>query len=123
MDQIGEEIKKVVQAGIGAVAAGMEKAQEAVETLSKKGEPIYEQAKSAVTGAAGKVKQAFDNSGIADAFSGKTKADGIIAALRGLTPEDRARVREALDALNAEAEDAPADEKPQDPPADGDVRA
>ena len=75
MDQISEEIKKVVQAGIGAVAAGMEKAQEAVETLSKKGEPIYEQAKSAVTGAAGKVKQAFDKSGIADALSGKIKAD------------------------------------------------
>ena len=123
MDQISEEIKKVVQAGIGAVAAGMEKAQEAVETLSKKGEPIYEQAKSAVTGAACKVKQAFDKSGIADALSGKIKADEIIGALRGLTPEDRARVREALDALNAEVEETPADEKPLDPPADGDVRA
>lgn len=121
MDQIGEEIKKVVQAGIGAVAVGMEKAQEAVDSLSKKGQPIYEQAKSAVTDAAGKVKQAFDQSGIADALCGKIKADEIIDALKNLSPEDQSRVREALDALKAE--DAPAEEKPQDPPTDGDTLA
>ena len=123
MDQIGEEIKKVVQAGIGAVAVGMEKAQEAVDSLSKKGEPIFQQAKSAVTGATGKVKQAFDQSGIADALCGKIKADEIIDALRGLSAEDQARVREALDALKAQAAQTPAEEKPQDPPTDGDVQA
>lgn len=122
MDQIGEEIKKVVQAGIGAVAVGMEKAQEAVDSLSKKGQPIYEQAKSAVTDAAGKVKQAFDQSGIADALCGKIKADEIIDALKNLSPEDQARVREALDALKAQAAATP-DEQPQDPPTDGDVQA
>lgn len=123
MDQIGEEIKKVVQAGIGAVAAGVEKAQEAVECLSKKGEPIYEQAKSAVTGAAGKVKQAFDNSGIADALSGKIKAKDIIGALRGLSDEDLAQVSQALDALKAEKAAQPATEEPRDPLTDGDARA
>ncbi len=122
MDQIGEEIKKVVQAGIGAVAVGMEKAQEAVDSLSKKGQPIYEHAKSAVTDAAGKVKQAFDQSGIADALCGKIKADEIIDALKNLSPEDQARVREALDALKAQAAATP-DEQPQDPPTDGDIQA
>jgi len=129
MDQFGEELKKVVQAGFGAVAAGVEKAQEAVETLSKKGEPIYQQAKSAVTDAAGKLKQAFENSGIADALCGKPQVAEIIDTLRGMSKEDWALVREALDVFEAqtaeaekEAAEAPRDDEPA-PPADGDTQA
>ena len=42
MEQITEELKKMVKAGMGAVATGMEKTQEAIETFAKKGEPIYQ---------------------------------------------------------------------------------
>ena len=112
MDQLGGEIKKIVQAGIGAVAVGVEKAQEAVETLSKKGEPLYQQAKSAVTDAAGKLKEAFDKSGIADALCGRPKAAEVIDTLRYMTREDWALVREALDLFEAQA-DAP-EEAPEE---------
>ena len=63
MEQITEELKKMVKAGMGAVATGMEKTQEAIETFAKKGEPIYQQAKTVVSDAADKVKQAV-NEGI-----------------------------------------------------------
>ena len=53
MDQLGTELKKVLKAGMGAVAAGLEMGQDAIEQLAKKGEPLYEQAKNAVTDAAG----------------------------------------------------------------------
>ena len=125
MDQIGEELKKVVKAGLGALSTGVEKAQEAVETLSKKGEPIYEQAKSAVTDAAGKLKQAFEKSGIADALCGKPHVAEIIEDLRALSREDRALVREALDVLDAQAGEAGrADaQPPEEDSGDGDTRA
>ena len=61
MDQLGNELKKVLKAGMGAVAAGLEMGQDAIEQLAKKGEPLYEQAKNAVTDAAGKVKQTISS--------------------------------------------------------------
>ena len=104
MDQIGNELKKMLKAGLGAVAAGAEKAQEAIETLSKKGEPLYQQAKSAVTDAADKIKQAVDASGIKDAVTGKPKVLDIIDDLRGMRREDWALVRAALDEFEALAD-------------------
>ena len=117
MDQLGDELKKMVQAGLGAVATGMEKAQEAVENLSKKGEPLYQQAKSTVIDAADKLKEAYEKSGIADALRGKPQVADIIDQLRGMTKEDWALVREALDVFEAQANEAqqesqaPADEE------------
>ncbi len=117
MDQLGDELKKVLQAGLGAVATGVEKAQEAVENLSKKGEPLYEQAKSAVLDAAGKVKQAVSE-------CGKVKVEDIIDTLRQMQPEDWAQVRAALDefealraaeaAPDAEAQENQEPEKPEE---------
>ena len=106
MDQIGDELKKVLQAGIGAVAVGMEKTQEVIEKLSQKGEPIYEQAKKTVADTADKVKQA-----VADC--GKNKMGELLNVLRSLSREDRELVRQALDELDAaEArEAAPADDR------------
>ena len=107
MDQIGNELKKMLKAGLGAVAAGAEKAQEAIETLSKKGEPLYQQAKSAVTDAADKIKQAVDASGIKDAVTGKPKVLDIIDDLRGMRREDWALVRAALDEFEALTDQQP----------------
>ena len=99
MDQWGDELKKVFQAGLGAVATGMEKTQEVIEKLSRKGEPLYEQARKTVTDTAEKVKQAVSE-------CGKTKASDVIAALRELTAAERAQVRDALDALEAGRQEA-----------------
>jgi len=45
MADLGEELKKIVLAGIGAIALTAEKAQELVEMLVKKGELTVEQGK------------------------------------------------------------------------------
>ncbi len=116
MDQLGNELKKMLKAGLGAVAAGAEKAQEAIETLSKKGEPLYEQAKSVVTDAADKIKQAVQDSGIKDAMAAKPKVLDIIDDLRGMNREDWALVRAALDEFEAMA-----DQQPEEAAASGEA--
>ena len=139
MEQFGNELKKVLKAGLGAVATGAEKAQEAIETLSKKGEPLYQQAKTAVTDAADKIMQAVSDSGIKDALASKPQVQKIIDELRALPREDWALIRDALDVLEAqppvedtpddgavdaavpeaeEAAEAPAEDEPESP-ADG----
>ena len=111
MEQIGNELKKMLKAGLGAVAAGAEMAQDAIENLSRKGEPLYQQAKSAVSDAADKIR---------DAMTCKPSVLAVIDQLRTMTREDWALVRAALDDLEAQA-DAPAGDAAPDtdfPPAE-----
>ena len=88
MEQIGNELEKVLKAGIGAVATGVEKTKEAIENLAQKGEPIYAQAKDAVSDAAEKIKKAVSESGIADVFSCRPRVESIIADLQEMTQEE-----------------------------------
>jgi len=97
MEQLGNEIKKMIQAGIGAVATGVEKTQEAIETLAEKGEPIYEQAKAAVCDAAGKIKKAVDDSGIGDLFTSPSRVEKVIADLQEMTQKELDEIRTALE--------------------------
>ena len=101
MDQFGDELKKMLKAGIGAVAAGLEKSQDVIEGLAKKGEPIYEQAKTVVADAAGKVKQAVSD-GI-DAMNMKPQVEELIDSLRGMGADAWKQVREAIDEFEAQA--------------------
>ncbi len=96
MEQIVNEMKKVLKAGIGAVATGVEKTQEAIETLAQKGEPLYEQAKTAVADAADKVKKAVVDSGIADAFSCPPRTDRVIRELQQMTQEELDEITAAI---------------------------
>ena len=97
MEQIGNELEKVLKAGIGAVAVGVEKTKEAIENLAQKGEPIYAQAKDAVNDAAEKIKKAVNESGIADVFSCRPRVESIIADLQELTQEELDEIRQALE--------------------------
>lgn len=99
MEQIVNEMKKVLKAGIGAVATGVEKTQEAIETLAQKGEPLYEQAKTAVTDAADKVKKAVTDSGIADAFSCPSRTDRVIRELQQMTQEELDEITAAIEGI------------------------
>ena len=103
MEQLGNEIKKIIKAGMGAVASGLEMGQEAIETLAQKGEPIYQQAKSAVSDAAGKVAQAV-NEGIQSIKNGPDVTD-VIDVLRTMSRSDWAQVRAALDEFEAQADE------------------
>ena len=100
MEQFGNELKKVLKAGMGAVATGLEMGQDALEQLAKKGEPLYEQAKNAVTDAAGKVKQTIDS------LNAQPQAQEIIDTLRGMGKEAWDQVRAALDEFEAQAAEA-----------------
>ena len=97
MEQFGNELKKVLKAGMGAVAAGLEMGQDAIEQLAKKGEPLYEQAKNAVSDAAGKVKQTISS------MSAQPQAQEIIDTLRGMGKDAWDQVRAALDEFEAQA--------------------
>lgn len=99
MDDFCKELEKVVKAGIGAVATGMEKAQEAVEHLARKGEPIFEQAKEKVTNAADKVAKAFSD-------IGKPKLESLLHDARSFTIEELKQLREGLDVLISNMEQA-----------------
>lgn len=106
MDQFGNDLKKVLQAGIGAVATGLEKAQGAIEDLSKKGEPIYEQAKSAVTDAVDKAKKAINE-------TAKPRVEDFVAGLKQFSADELKKIRAAIDDLTAapaQDEERPADE-------------
>ena len=114
MEQFSDELKKVVKAGFGAVSTGVEKAQEVIDNLSKKGEPLYEQAKSAVNDAAEKIKKAVDDSGIGEAFSCRPQVQSIISDLQQLTREELDEVRKALGdiyALRAQENEAPKEDE------------
>lgn len=104
MEQLGQELKKVLKAGIGAVATGLEIGQDALECLAQKGEPLYQQAKSAVADAADKVKQAVTTG--FGAMDAEPQVQEIIDILRGMTRDDWAQVRAALDEFEAQAAEA-----------------
>ncbi len=105
MDQLGNELKKVLKAGMGAVAAGLEMGQDAIEQLAKKGEPLYTQAKNAMSDAAGKVKQTIDS------LNAQPQVQEIIDALRDMDKEAWDQVRAALDEFEAQAAEADQDAK------------
>ncbi|MBQ7655164.1 MAG: hypothetical protein IJI53_12635 [Clostridia bacterium] len=104
MDQLSNELKKMVKAGMGAVATGMEMTQEAIDTFAKKGEPIYQQAKAVVTDAADKVMQAV-NDGI-QCMNVKPGVEEIIGKVKELTQEEWEQIRGAVDDFFAQAKES-----------------
>lgn len=101
MEQLGKDIEKIIKAGIGAVSTGVEKSAEAIEKLAQKGEPLFNQAKSTVCEAAGKLKKAVDDSNIPEnismLFGGKVTVETLTNALRQFTREELDQVKAAID--------------------------
>ena len=99
MDQIGDGLKKMVQAGFGAVATGVEKTQGAITRFAQKGEPIYEQAKSAVTETTDKIKRAVQDGKVGEMLSCRPRVESIIRDLKEMTGEELDQIRTALDCI------------------------
>ena len=121
MDQFGNDLKKVLQAGIGAVATGLEKAHDAIEDLSKKGEPLYEQAKAAVTDTVNKAKQAINE-------SAKPQVEDFIGRLQQFSAEELGKIRTALDDMTQQLKETADEQKTEkaeqaDEPKDDDAQA
>lgn len=108
MDQIGENIEKIIKAGIGAASTGIEKAGEALEKLAQKGEPVYQQAKTTVVGAAGKLKKAVDDSSLPLIFGCKVNVNVIVSALKLFSKPELDQVRAAIDGMYDAAPDTAA---------------
>jgi polyhydroxyalkanoate synthesis regulator phasin len=91
---IGEEMKKIMLAGIGAVAVTAEKSKEMVDMLVKKGELTVEQ---------GKVLNEELKHNIDDAIK-KSKAEAspkenLDEKLSSMTPEELAKLKAKIDSL------------------------
>lgn len=110
INDVSEGMKKILLAGVGAVAIGAEKAPELLDDLVKKGEQALEQGKVLNDELTRKVKETA--SGVSD--------EVLRTRFRGMTPEERAawiaNAQKISEDLETEAQDVDADEPETDEP-------
>lgn len=96
LNELGNDLKKIMLAGIGAVALTAEKSEALVRELVKKGELTVEQGKVLNEELKHKVKEAA-----ADVKAAVTPAPDVSR----MTAEERAALRRQLDALDGKDSD------------------
>ena len=89
---LGEGIRKILLAGVGAVAMGAEKSQELVEELVKKGELTVEQGKILNEELTRKASKAAN----------ETQDSLLRMYLEGMSPEERAAYAKRVTELSSE---------------------
>lgn len=95
---LGDSLRKMFLASVGAVATTAEKSQQVVEDFVKKGELTVEQGKALNSELTRKAKEAFDST-----VSGASDA-ALRAKLEGMTPEERAAYAEKIVSMSADIE-------------------
>ncbi|WP_058270240.1 phasin family protein [Olsenella massiliensis] len=108
-DDVGEGVRKVFLAGVGALAMGAERSQKIVEDLVKKGELTVEQGKALNEELMRKVHDASQDG-----------SDALMRAkLRSMGAEERAawldKLRQMSDELDAQGADADPEEASDEP--------
>jgi len=103
MFNIGENLKNILLAGIGAVAMTTEKSKELIDELVKKGELTVEQGKVLNEELKRKVREKVKDSGALDAIKNVTgaSAEAIARNLEKLTPEEIAQIKEKINEIEA----------------------
>ncbi|MPN07786.1 hypothetical protein SDC9_155058 [bioreactor metagenome] len=103
MFNIGENLKNILLAGIGAVAMTTEKSKEMIEELVKKGELTVEQGKVLNEELKRKVSEKVKDSGALDAIKNVTgtSAEAIARNLEKLTLEELAQIKEKINEIEA----------------------
>lgn len=91
---IGEEMKKIMLAGIGAVAVTAEKSKEMVDMLVKKGELTVEQGKVLNE----ELKHNIDDA-IKKSKSEASSKDNLDEKLASMTPEELAQLKAKIDSF------------------------
>lgn len=91
---ISEDLRKLAMAGLGAATLATEKTQEALESLSKRGEEAFAQGKDLNE----RLRHEIDRA--VNAASEKPGKDDILAALDSLTPEERAAIKSRLSEMD-----------------------
>ena len=99
MENFGDSMKKVILAGIGAVAKTTEKSKEVLDDLVKKGELTVEQGKTLRD----EMKRNAEEKKI------DKQIDGMAEVLRSMTPEQMAYLKEQIEQVEAEADEIAAE--------------
>lgn len=103
MDGIGENVKKILLAGIGAVATTAEKSKEILDEMVKKGELTVEQGKVLNEELKHNIKQTVkENVNVSVKVSQPEELDEL---LEKMTPEQIALLKERIDKLNEKAKE------------------
>ena len=106
MANLEDELKRILLAGLGAVAVTAEKAKEMIEDLVKKGELTVEQGKVLNEELKHTVKEQV-RSAVGEA---EPSTDSILNSLDTMSPEDIAAIKAKLDALSQAKADETSDE-------------
>ncbi len=121
--KLGDGIKKVLLAGIGAVAVTAEKSQEVLDDLVKKGEITVEQGKELNKELQRNIKATFEKSGaedVAEKVAKMTKEE--IEALKAKISEIEAQSKAADEEVGDVVKERPvAEEAPEEEPGDSDA--
>lgn len=105
----GDSMKKIMLAGIGAVAVTAEKSKELVDELVVKGELTVEQGKVLNEELKHKVKDTIKNNVQIQIVQPENKtpaAEHVISQMENYTPEELNAIRQKLDTLAAEKQSA-----------------
>lgn len=147
MSNIGEDLRKVLMAGLGAVSVATEKSKEFIEGMSQKGEETAQKSKDVLDDLAQKGEAAWEQgkvfneelkTKIQNAFDGAKEQvsqldmDEVAQSLSGMTDDALQAVREKLDELIAHraeqkneadcaGQDCPGEEPSAEEPSDGEA--
>ena len=109
MDGIGENIKKILLAGIGAVATTTEKSKELLDEMVKKGELTVEQGKVLNEELKHNIKKTMkEKVNVSVKVSDPEELDEL---LEKMTPEQITRLKERLSQLDQQEEEPEAEKR------------
>lgn len=100
MDSFGENIKKLLLAGVGAVAVTAEKSKELLDEMVEKGELTVEQGKVLNEELKHNIKKTVKEN--VNAGEKKTAAEEVSELLDKMTPEQIAALKEQIEKKEAE---------------------
>ncbi|MDD3221337.1 MAG: hypothetical protein EOM34_06460 [Clostridia bacterium] len=105
MDGLGESVKKLLLAGIGAVALTTEKSKDLLDEMVKKGELTVEQGKVLNEELKHNIKKTVkENVNVSVKASSPEELDEL---LEKMTPEQLAQLKERIQAAEAKTEEIP----------------
>ncbi len=100
MDSFGENVKKLLLAGIGAVAVTAEKSKDLLDEMVEKGELTVEQGKVLNEELRHNIKKTVQEK--MNAGKGEATAEELAGMLDKLTPEQLAALKEQIEKKEAE---------------------
>ncbi len=112
MDQLGENIRKLILAGIGAAAMTKEKGESVLHDLVKKGELTVEQGKVLNEELRRNVKEAIRDNVTVHVV---TPSDDLMSAVDDMDDDALAALKERIRAAEEARKAAPAEEKAEAP--------